>query len=352
LKILITGGAGFIGCNAVLNFMRLGHDVIVIDNLSRKGTKSNLDWLKENGQFEFIKGDLRDYSALKNIFQKHKDLDVVLHLAGQVAVTTSVISPREDFEINALGTLNILEAIRETYSTGGKKGNCVVSEDSPKLIYSSTNKVYGNLHGTEVTERNDHYVYKDLPCGVSELTALDFHSPYGCSKGAADQYVIDYSRIYGLKTITFRQSCIYGYRQFGVEDQGWVAWFTIAAVLQKPITIYGDGKQVRDVLFIDDLIEAYSKAINFSDNAISKAYNIGGGVENQLSLLDLIAFLEKHLGKNLDYSFSDWRPGDQRVFICDISRAKKELDWHPKVNPETGIEKLCDWVKENQGLFR
>jgi CDP-paratose 2-epimerase len=350
MKILIIGGAGFIGCNAVKKFMERGDEVIVFDNLSRKGAQSNLEWLREKGKFEFIKGDIRNFNEVKMIFLKNKDTDVVIHLAAQVAVTTSMLNPREDFEINALGTLNILEAIREIYSSRGK-GESQVTKDAPMVIYSSTNKVYGKMKDVEVIENNGRYEYKEFPNGVPESRLLDFHSPYGCSKGAADQYVIDYSRIYGLKTVSFRQSCIYGYRQFGVEDQGWVAWFTIASVLDQPITIYGDGKQVRDVLFIDDLMGAYIRAIENINKINGKAYNIGGGAENRMSLLELIALLENLLGRTVTYFFDDWRPGDQPVYISDITKITKDLGWQPSVNSNYGVKMLYDWVIETRDLI-
>ncbi len=228
-RILITGGAGFIGCNAAKRFMDRGDRVVVVDNLSRKGTNLNLAWLKEQGEFDIIQADIRDAEAMREAIGRDRDLDAVLHLAAQVAVTTSVADPREDFDINALGSFNVLEAVRQAPS-------------DPIVVYASTNKVYGGMEEVAVEEKDGRYAYKDLPGGVPESQTLDFHSPYGCSKGAADQYMRDYARIYGLKTTVLRQSCIYGYRQLGVEDQGWVAWFTIAAVLGKPIVIYGDGR--------------------------------------------------------------------------------------------------------------
>ena len=232
MKTIITGGAGFIGCNAASRYLRKGDNVVIVDNLSREGVHRNLDWLRGQGSFEFVQLDIRRGDELAKLFRKHRDADRVLHLAAQVAVTTSVTAPREDFEINALGTFNVLEAIREAGITA-------------PILYSSTNKVYGEMTDVGVAEKNGRYGYQTLPTGVSEDRNLDFHSPYGCSKGSADQYVIDYHRIYGLRTIVFRQSCIYGYRQFGAEDQGWVAWFMIASQLGRPITVYGDGKQVR-----------------------------------------------------------------------------------------------------------
>jgi len=343
MRILITGGAGFIGCNAAKQFIDKGHEVSVLDNLSRRGSKDNLEWLKRQGKFKFINCDIRNYAKVKKIFApkglRGDGVDVVLHLAAQVTVTTSVLDPREDFQINALGTFNLLEAVRK-------------NKLDPIFIYASTNKVYGGMTDIKVIERNGRYEYESLPEGISENRILDFHSPYGCSKGAADQYVRDYSRIYGLRTVVIRQSCIYGYRQFGVEDQGWVAWFTIAASLDKPITIYGDGKQVRGVLFIDDLVDAYEKAIDNIKTSSGKIYNIGGGPDNKMSLLELISFLEKFLDKKIKYSFSDWRPGDQPVFVSNIEKARQDLSWQPKINVETGVKKLSDWVNENRSLFK
>ncbi|HEV8308715.1 MAG TPA: SDR family NAD(P)-dependent oxidoreductase, partial [Methylomirabilota bacterium] len=244
--VLITGGAGFIGSNAARAFLESGDRVRVFDNLARKGAEVNLRWLRTAGPFELVRDDLRNFEAVAGALEKGP-VDLVLHLAGQVAVTTSVADPREDFEINALGSFNLLEAVRR-------------SGQNPVVIYASTNKVYGGLPRVGIVERDGRYGFRDLPEGIPETWPLDFHSPYGCSKGAADQYFLDYARIYGLRTVVFRQSCIYGYRQFGVEDQGWVAWFAIAAALGRPITVYGDGKQVRDVLFIDDLIAAFRLA--------------------------------------------------------------------------------------------
>ena len=247
MKTIITGGAGFIGSNAASRYLRRGHHVVVVDNLCREGVQKNLEWLKPQGSLEFVRLDVRQGAELTQLFRKHRDADQVLHLAAQVAVTTSVNDPREDFEINALGTFNVLEAARK-------------AEITAPLLYSSTNKVYGEMTEVGVVEKNGRYAYQSLDQGVAESRNLDFHSPYGCSKGAADQYVIDYHRIYGLRTIVFRQSCIYGYRQFGAEDQGWIAWFMIANQLNRPITVYGDGKQVRDILFIEDLLNAYDAA--------------------------------------------------------------------------------------------
>jgi CDP-paratose 2-epimerase len=262
----------------------------------------------------------------------------VLHLAAQVAVTTSVTDPREDFEVNALGTFNVLEAMRLAGMTA-------------PILYSSTNKVYGEMTEVGVVQKDGRYAYQSLPGGVPEKQILDFHSPYGCSKGAADQYVIDYHRIYGLRSIVFRQSCIYGYRQFGAEDQGWVAWFMIAAQLGRPITVYGDGRQVRDILFIDDLLNAYDAAFAAGDAACGKAYNIGGGPENVLSLLELVSYIEKRQNRKLPFKFDAWRPGDQKVFVSDIRRAHHELGWSPKTSCLRGLDQLYDWVAQNKELF-
>lgn len=336
-KILITGGAGFIGANAAQRFLMDGWDVEVWDNLNRHSGKKNLEWLKQLGAISCKKIDVRHVDAVEENFA-HAGFDMVLHCAGQVAVTTSVANPRDDFENNLLGTFNMLEATRRF---------------SPEafFIFASTNKVYGGMEGQGVVERNARYEYADLPGGVSEMQPLDFHSPYGCSKGGADQYVRDYSRIYGLATVSFRQSCIYGYRQFGLEDQGWVAWFTIAHALKKPVTIFGDGKQTRDVLFIDDLIEAYSLAWKNRESIKGEIFNIGGGPLNQLSLNELLHFLDKENGSALRPSFAPWRPGDQKVFVADVLKAKERFGWSPLHSCEEGVRKLNQWVKSNLHLF-
>jgi CDP-paratose 2-epimerase len=266
------------------------------------------------------------------------ELDLVLHLAGQVAVTTSVTDPRMDFEVNAVGTFNLLEAAR-------------ASGVRAPIIFSSTNKVYGGMEDVGVVVRDGRYAYDDLPNGVPESRGLDFHSPYGCSKGAADQYVRDYHRIYGMNTVVFRQSCIYGYRQFGFEDQGWIAWFTIAAQLGKPITVYGDGMQVRDVLFVDDLVDAFEAAAGNIDRTAGQVYNIGGGPANVLSLVELLAQIENRLGASIPSARDDWRPGDQRVYVSDIRKAAADFGWSPKIARTEGLERLYDWVAANRELF-
>lgn len=262
----------------------------------------------------------------------------MVHEAAQVAVTTSVADPRADFEINALGTFNVLEAARQF-------------TPSAVVIYASTNKVYGNMEHIAVREEPRRYVYADTPEGLDEAEPLDFHSPYGCSKGCAEQYVRDYSRIYGLKSVVFRQSCIYGTRQFGMEDQGWVAWFTIATVLGRPITIYGDGKQVRDILWVEDLVDLYLRAIERIDIAAGGIYNAGGGPENTLSLLELLDHLEHLSGRPIEKRFSDWRPGDQKVFIAHCGKASRELGWNPSVAPLEGVERLLKWVRDSREMI-
>lgn len=337
MKILIIGGAGFIGCNAVDYYASSGHEVTVFDNLSRTGTALNLDYLTNKfPALRFCRGDIRNFRDLEALF-RGSAYDAVLHLASQVAVTTSVENPREDFEINALGTLNVLEAMR----LAGSKA---------VLLFASTNKVYGGMEDVVVVEKGGRYDYRDYPHGLSEAAPLDFHSPYGCSKGAADQYVRDYARIYGLNTVVFRQSCIYGYRQFGIEDQGWVAWFTMAATAGLSITVYGDGKQVRDILFVTDLIRAYDLAIRNIEVTRGQVYNMGGG-HFRLSLLELLAGLEKKLGRSIPYRSADWRPGDQKVFVADSSKALRDFGWAPQVSVEEGTRRLFDWIGNNLTLF-
>ncbi|MCX7918821.1 MAG: SDR family NAD(P)-dependent oxidoreductase [bacterium] len=337
-KILVTGGAGFIGSNLVYRLVEQGEDVTILDNLSRKGTEKNVEWLKAKfgDQCKLIVGDIRNKEVVNQAVQGQ---EVIFHLAAQVAVTTSILNPREDFEINALGTLNILEAARMS--------NC-----NPILVFTSTNKVYGGLEDIKVIEQQKRYSFRDYPFGIAESRGLDFHSPYGCSKGAADQYVRDYARMYGLRTVVFRMSCIYGPRQFGNEDQGWVAHFIISSILGKPITIYGDGKQVRDILFIEDLIRAFQLAVANIDITAGQIYNIGGGPNNTVSAwLEFREYLAKLLCREIPANFSDWRPGDQKVYVSDIRKAQHDLNWHPRIEVGEGIERLYCWVIENSHLF-
>ncbi len=338
MKWMITGGAGFIGVNAAARLLRMGYDVGVLDDLSRPGARENLQWLQGQGKFEFHRVDVTNAEDVESAFRAGSAADVVLHLAAQVAVTTSVVDPRRDFQVNALGTFNVLEVVRRFLPEA-------------IVLNASTNKVYGGMEDVKVIERNGRYEYASLPDGVGEDRPLDFHSPYGCSKGAADQYVRDYARIYGLRTVNFRQSCIYGPRQFGIEDQGWVAWFTIAAVLGRPLMIYGDGRQVRDLLYVDDLVECYLAAVQRIGQVAGQCYNVGGGPANALSLLEVLGMLERLLDRPVVYTFSDWRPGDQRVFVADITKARMDLGWVPVTARHQGIERLVAWVTTNRNLF-
>ncbi len=335
----ITGGAGFIGSNYVHRLLERGEKVTIYDNLSRAGAPRNLAWLEETfGKtgFRLVVGDVRDAALLT---AASREAEVIVHLAGQVAVTTSVTKPREDFEINALGTFNVLEAAR-------------LNERKPFVIYASTNKVYGGMEDVEVIEHATRWAYKDLPHGCPESQPLDFHSPYGCSKGTGDQYVRDYARIYDIPTVVFRQSCIYGPRQFGVEDQGWVAWFVIAAVTGRPLSIYGDGKQVRDLLHVYDLLDAYDLALANPAKVTGEVFNLGGGPSNVISIwTEFGPMLEKLVGHPLPVARGDWRPGDQKVFVADIRKAEKVLGWNPKYDVESGVKQLFEWVSKNKRLF-
>jgi CDP-paratose 2-epimerase len=330
-KWIVTGGAGFIGANTVRTLADRGVEAVVIDNLSRPTSKLNVDWLeREAGDaFRLVEADVRDRETLENVFAEHADAAAVLHLAGQVAVTTSVSDPRSDFEANALGTFNVLEATRTQLPHA-------------VLINASTNKLYGQLEDHRIEEHETRYVDADFPHGVAETHPLDPHSPYGCSKAAADVYALDYARIYGLRATSFRQSCIYGPRQFGLEDQGWVAWFAIATRLGRPITVFGTGKQVRDLLHVDDLVELYLRAAERPEAVAGRSFNVGGGPANTLSLLELLERLEP-----TDVSWADERPGDQKVFVADVARARAELDWEPRTSIADGLEQLLAWVDES-----
>ncbi|MBN1877745.1 MAG: GDP-mannose 4,6-dehydratase [Anaerolineae bacterium] len=339
MHYLVTGGAGFIGSNYTHRLLTRGEQVTVYDNLSRRGAAANLEWLQADfgrDELTIVHGDVRDAALLTAVA---RDVDVIVHLASQVAVTSSVLHPREDIEINTLGTFNVLEAAR-------------LSGRFPIVLYASTNKVYGGMESLIIEERETRYAYRDYPQGIDETYPLDFHSPYGCSKGAGDQYVRDYARIYDLPTVVFRQSCIYGPRQFGVEDQGWVAWFIIATVMQHPITIYGDGKQVRDLLYVEDLLNAYDAAVAHIDVARGQVYNVGGGAANQLSIwAEFEPLLEKLSGRAIPVARNNWRPGDQRIYVSDTRKAARELKWRPLVDVEEGITRLYTWIVNHKTLF-
>ncbi len=333
-RILITGGAGFIGCNAAARFLSRGWDVAVLDNLSRPGSALNLEWLRAKGLTRFVHADVRDQASLQTAVAGEGAWDAVLHLAGQVAVTLSVQDPRMDLETNLLGTFNLLEAVR---LAGG----------DPLVLYASTNKVYGGLTSLRVEEQESRHVLPEAPLGVSEDQPLDFHSPYGCSKGAADQYVRDYARIYGTRTVVFRQSCIYGPRQFGVEDQGWLAHFLIRHSEGREAVVYGDGKQVRDVLHVDDLLDAYEAAIERA--SAGSVYNIGGGPDRTLSIREAFAAIERLTGHPVAHRYAETRPGDQPVFVSDLRKAERELGWKPRVFPREGLADLHRWTSTLAG---
>jgi CDP-paratose 2-epimerase len=337
-RILVTGGAGFVGSNLTSNLLSDGLDVIVFDSLVRRGSQENLDWLQQHfRRLHIVKGDIRDFKAVKNAVA---DVNVIYHLAGQVAVTSSVEDPRSDFEINALGTLNVLEAARQ-------------SRRRPIVVFTSTNKVYGGMEDVRVVEGQSRYTFKGLPDGISEDRPLDFHSPYGCSKGAADQYVRDYARIYDLPTVVFRMSCIYGQRQFGTEDQGWVAHFIISVLTGRPITIYGDGKQVRDLLFVDDLVRACRLVVDKINDAAGQVFNVGGGPSNTISVWEEFGQMINELsGRNISVNHNGWRPGDQPCYVSDIRKIDKLLGWRPTIDKKTGIRRLWQWASSNLELFR
>lgn len=332
-RVLITGGAGFIGTNSTIHYLRRGWAVSIFDDLSRNGTADNLTWLRRQGPVSFQKGDLRNRTAVSRWVRRNAaGLKLVLHLAAQVAVTTSVTDPITDFDINAAGSLNLLESLRRL-------------KKRPFTIYTSTNKVYGGMESVGVRLRGKRYGYLGRPCGIDEKEPLDFHSPYGCSKGAADQYFRDYNRIYGMPTVVLRQSCIYGPHQHGNEDQGWVAHFMRAAQSGKPITIYGDGRQVRDLLFVEDLLAAFDAAHLRRGRSTGQIYNIGGGPTNVLSLLELLAWIRARSNRRVSVKFRSWRPGDQRVYISNIRRARRELDWKPRTSLHPGLDRLWLWLK-------
>lgn len=339
MKLLITGGCGFLGSNLAANALRLGDELLVFDNLSRSGSIENLQWLQKQGSFKFVHGDIRNQNDVHRLIKEFQP-DEIFHLAGQVAMTTSIANPRLDFEINALGTLNILEAVRQ-------------AAPEATVIYSSTNKVYGDLEQFNYKENKTRYLCVEHPEGFKEVIQLEFHSPYGCSKGAADQYVLDYARIFGLRTVVFRHSSMYGGRQFATYDQGWVGWFCMQAIEKKraaetkPFSISGTGKQVRDVLHADDMVRLYFSVRNNIGIAAGNAFNIGGGVKNSLSLLELFEMIENLAGLKLAFIHLPPRESDQRTFIADIGKAKKYFNWQPQVTASEGVGRMLKWTEEN-----
>jgi CDP-paratose 2-epimerase len=336
--ILITGGAGFIGSNLADRLAGEGHELIVYDALSRPGVERNLAWLKQRhgGRISHVAGDVRDEDELARVVAEAK---AVFHFAAQVAVTTSLSDPREDFDINVRGTINLLDAVR-------------VRPDPVPLIFASTNKVYGDLADFELDTLHGRYEPKSFVArrGVGESRPLDFHTPYGCSKGAADQYVLDYARSFGVPTLVFRMSCIYGQRQMGTEDQGWVAHFLIRALEGLPITIYGDGRQVRDILDVADAVSAYVRGLEHIDRLAGSAFNLGGGPANAISLLELIDEMRSITGRDIALQFEDWRRGDQRWFVADTSAARSALALDAPRGWRDGVARLAEWLATERGL--
>jgi CDP-paratose 2-epimerase len=337
MKYLVTGGCGFLGSNIASEILRKGQELVVFDSLYRFGSYQNLEWLKNHGDFEFIHGDIRNTNDVERTVRTHKP-DVIYHLAGQVAMTTSIADPRMDFEVNVGGSFNLLNAVR-LYSPGST------------VIYSSTNKVYGDLEQFSYRETETRYECIDKPNGFDESVNLDFHSPYGTSKGSADQYMLDFARIYGLKTAVFRHSSMFGGRQFATFDQGWLGWFTQKAIeikkgiAKEPFTISGNGKQVRDLLYASDCVALYLKAAERIDGIKGQAFNIGGGIDNSSSLLELFAFLEKELDITMQYQQLPPRESDQRVFVADIGKAKRLIGWEPLVTKDIGVINMINWVE-------
>lgn len=337
MRYLITGGCGFLGSNLAAEVLRKGDELFVFDNLYRTGSEHNLKWLRSLGEFKFYHSDIRSFNDVEYAVRDCKP-DVVFHLAGQVAMTTSLDNPRFDFEVNVIGGNNILEAIRKY---------------APEAVvtYSSTNKVYGDLEWIEYDETETRYIAKGYDKGFDELVPLDFQSPYGCSKGATDQYMLDYANIFGLKAIVFRHSSIFGGRQFATADQGWVGWFVKQAldikrgISTKPFTISGTGKQVRDLLFADDLIKCYFSAIS-NESTFGSAYNIGGGMDNSLSLLELFSYLENQLDISMNFEKLPGRKSDQKVYVANIQKALNNFNWEPELTYDEGLLQMISWVKD------
>lgn len=335
MKLLITGGCGFLGSNLASDALARGDELIVFDNLYRNGSRDNLAWLQGQGEFRFEHGDIRNQNDITRLIKETKP-DAIFHLAGQVAMTTSIANPRMDFEVNVMGTHNLLEAVR-------------LYAPEAAMVYSSTNKVYGDLEQYTYRETETRYECVEKPNGFDEAIPLEFHSPYGCSKGAADQYMLDYARIFGLRTVVFRHSSMYGGRQFATYDQGWVGWFCQKAIetrkglLKEPFTISGNGKQVRDVLHADDMKLLYLAAVRNIERAKGNAFNIGGGIQNSLSLLELFKLLEQKLSVQLDLKKLPVRESDQKIFVASVSKASGLIEWRPSVSFQQGIERTIDW---------
>lgn len=336
MRLLITGGCGFLGSNLADDALRSGDTLSVVDDLSRFGSRENLAWLRGRGKFSFKRADVRSARPVADAVRSFRP-DAVFHLAGQVAMTTSLKDPRRDFETNVLGGFNVLEAVRRF---------------APKavVVYSSTNKVYGDFGGVRFKETPTRYTAPAHPRGFDESTPLNFQSPYGCSKGAVDQYMLDYHRMFGLRTVVFRHSSIFGGRQFSTFDQGWIGWFASQAVaasrgrLKGPVAIAGDGKQVRDVLFASDIVRCYRAALKAGPKAWGQAFNIGGGMANSLSLLELFARLESQLGIKLPVRKGPWRESDQKVFVADTGKARRLLGWRPEIDVDQGLRRMVEWV--------
>lgn len=336
MKYLITGGLGFLGSNLSNEVIRRNEELFILDNFFRKGCNQNLNWLRKKGSFEFLYGDIRNNNDVESIIREINP-DVIFHVAGQVAMTTSLKDPRLDFEVNTLGTINILESVRKFSSNSS-------------IIYTSTNKVYGDLEYLEYIEKDTRYISKKYPRGFNESLSLNFQSPYGCSKGAADQYILDYAKMFDLNTVVFRHSTIYGSRQFSTFDQGWIGWFCQKAseikngILKDKLTISGNGKQVRDILFIDDAVNLYFMAAKKINTLKGKVFNIGGGIDNSISILELFDMLEKKLNIQLKYEKLRPREGDQKFYVTNIDKAKNLIKWRPEVSIDEGIDKMIEWI--------
>ncbi len=338
MTYLVTGGCGFVGCNIAARLIERGANVMVFDNLWREGTEENLKWLQSLGEFNFMRGDMREESDVLRLVEETQP-DVVFHLAGQVAMTTSMRDPRRDFSTNVLGSFNLLEAVRQL-------------RPQATVVYSSSNKVYGELPTVKLKEESLRYSATNFPNGIDENAPLDFQTPYGCSKGAADQYMLDYARVFGLNTVVFRHSTIFGGRQFATFDQGWVGWFCRQALetqrhpKREPFTISGDGKQVRDLLFVDDCVACYFAAADHIEKARGHAFNIGGGMANSSSLLELFEILEDELKVKLKYTNLPWRHSDQKFFVADNSKAQSLLGWKPRTTKRDGILQTIEWARQ------